>query len=43
MTWEIHEIHDSIHVIPQNDLKLHDFSPDCACDVSYEEGAYIHN
>ena len=43
MTWEVHEIHDSVHVIPQSDLKPHDFNPDCKCGVRYESGVYIHN
>ena len=43
MAWEVHEIHDSVHVIPQNDLKPHDFNPNCACGVSYEDGVYTHN
>lgn len=43
MTWEVHEIYDSVHVIPQNDLKPHDVSANCICGVSYENGVYIHN
>lgn len=41
--WEAHEIHESVHVTPQNDLKPHDFNPDCKCGVRYENGVYIHN
>lgn len=40
---EAHEIHESVHVTPQNDLKPHDFNPDCKCGVRYENGVYIHN
>lgn len=41
--WEVHEIHDSVHVMPQGDLKPHCFNPDCACGVKYDSGVYIHN
>lgn len=43
MTWAIYEIHDSIHVIPVDDLKPHIESPDCTCGVVYEDGVYVHN
>ncbi len=41
--WKVIEIHDSIHVIPENDKKPHDQNPDCKCDPIYEDGVYIHN
>jgi len=41
--WEVHKIHDSVHVIPEDDKKPHQYNADCDCGVRYEHGVYIHN
>ena len=43
MKWGVYEINNSIHVIPEDDLKQHDYNPNCACNVKYDSGIYIHN
>lgn len=40
--WEVVKYHDSIHVVPRNDLIEHSFD-DCECCPRYEDGVYIHN
>lgn len=41
--WQVIEIHDSVYVIPQQDIRPHSEGSDCACGVKYEDGVYIHN
>jgi hypothetical protein len=41
--WKVIEIHDSVHVISENDLKQHKENLDCECSPKYEDGVYIHN
>lgn len=43
MSWGTYKVHDSVHVIPEFDLKPHDQSPDCECGCTYEDGVYTHN
>ncbi|WP_171494609.1 hypothetical protein [Acinetobacter junii] len=41
--WSVYEYHDSVHVVPEKDLKPHTYSPDCECGCVYEDGLYVHN
>ena len=33
--WSVYEYHDSVHVVPEKDLKPHTYSPDCECGCVY--------
>ena len=41
--WSVYEYHDSVHVVPEKDLKPHTYSPDCECGCVYKDGVYVHN
>lgn len=41
--WKVIEIHNSVHVIPENDQKTHEQNPDCKCHPKNEDSVYIHN
>lgn len=41
MSWSVVKYHDSVHVIPNNDIDDH-YVENCTCGVRYEDGAYIH-
>ena len=40
--WATIEHHDSVHVVPINDIKEHSLD-NCECGVKYNDGVYIHN
>ncbi|EPP9279681.1 hypothetical protein PZF29_003535 [Acinetobacter baumannii] len=42
MTWAVYEFHDSVQVVPDDDLKPHSFFH-CECHLEYVDGIFIHN
>ena len=40
--WATIEFHDSVHVVPIDDIKEHSLD-NCECGVKYNDGVYIHN
>lgn len=42
MTWTVYKFHNSVQVIPDDDLKLHSLIH-CECHPKYEDGFFIHN
>ena len=40
--WATIEFHDSVHVVPIDDIKKHSLD-NCECGVKYNDGVYIHN
>ncbi|MCT9416495.1 hypothetical protein KTI94_06895 [Acinetobacter baumannii] len=42
MSWTVYEFHDSVQVIPDDDLKPHSLFH-CECHPKYEDGIFIHN
>ena len=40
--WKVVKYHDSVHVMPIDDLIEHQ-QEDCECFPVYEDGVYVHN
>lgn len=42
MTWTVHEVYESVQVVPDDDLKPHSFFH-CECHPEYVDGVFVHN
>ncbi|WP_312057041.1 hypothetical protein [Acinetobacter courvalinii] len=41
MSWTVYRFHDSVQVVPDDDLKPHTFFH-CECHPDFKDGIFIH-